>query len=480
MRVLLVRPPVPRETIGLKNVMCCEPLELEYVAAGLDGHQVRILDLQLERGLERTLDAFAPDCVATSAYVTGVNEVRRLCRTVKRRRPGCLTVVGGVHAAVAPEDFADPAVDCVALCDGTTQLPEILAAAAAGRPLAGVPGLALPRGAGVARTAPRPYLADPDALPLPRRDLVAHLRHRYYYVFHQPLALVKTAWGCPHRCTFCVPWRVTGGAVHLRSPESIAGELEALDCEDVYIVDDVFLENPPRLAALAALLRRRGIRKRYLAFGRADFIAAHEPILREWAGLGLSAVLVGLEATTDAELSAMNKGCRVDQNRRAIEVLRRCGVDVYGSLTPDPSYGPEDFERLWRFIDETGLVYLNVSPLTPLPGTDLWPADEAGLAVPRAAHALYDLCHPVLPTRLPLRDFYRALRTTYARACLDPRRARRLIARPMPPFWSRRALRLWAGAARVWWQLGRAHRHHAPRALARAMAVEPGEVAGAP
>lgn len=161
MRVLLVRPPVPRETIGLKNVMCCEPLELEYVAAGLDGHQVRILDLQLERGLERTLDAFAPDCVATSAYVTGVNEVRRLCRTVKRWRPGCLTVVGGVHAAVAPEDFADPAVDCVALCDGTTQLPEILAAAASGRALAGVPGLASPaapasRGPRPARTSPIP------------------------------------------------------------------------------------------------------------------------------------------------------------------------------------------------------------------------------------------------------------------------------------------------------------------------------------
>jgi len=25
-----------------------------------------------------------------------------------------------------------------------------------------------------------------DSLPLPRRDLVAHLRHRYYYLFHQP------------------------------------------------------------------------------------------------------------------------------------------------------------------------------------------------------------------------------------------------------------------------------------------------------
>jgi hypothetical protein len=52
MRVLLVRPPVPAFTIGLKHVMCCEPLELEYAAAGLGDAEVRILDLLLERGLE--------------------------------------------------------------------------------------------------------------------------------------------------------------------------------------------------------------------------------------------------------------------------------------------------------------------------------------------------------------------------------------------------------------------------------------------
>lgn len=473
MRILLVRPPIPAETIGLKHVMCCEPLELEYVAAGLVGHDVRILDLLVERGLERTLDAFAPDVVGTSAYITGVDEVKRILRTVKRRRPGCLTVVGGVHAAVAPEDFADPAVDCIALTDGTTLMPEIVAAFQAGRALDDVPGLALPRAGRLVRTAARPYLVDPDALPRPRRDLVAHLRHRYYYLFHEPLALVKTTWGCAHRCSFCVPWRVTGGEVHARSPASIADELASLDCEDVYIVDDDFLADPGRLSELATLLRARSVRKRYLVFGRADFVASHEDIVREWADLGLSAVLVGLEATTDAELSAMRKGTSVDSNRRAIEVLRRCGVDAYASLTPSAEYGPADWRRLWAFIDETGLVYLNVSPLTPLPGTELWPEDERRLAVPRTAHAFYDLSHPVLPTRMPLREYYRALRATYVRACLRPWRTRRLVARPMPPFWSRRALRLWLGALRVWWQLGRAHRQHDPARLARAAAIEP-------
>ena len=80
MRILLVRPPLPYHTMGLKHIMICEPLELEYAAAGLDGHEVQIMDLILEGGLERRLREFRPDVVGTSCYINGVNEVKKICR----------------------------------------------------------------------------------------------------------------------------------------------------------------------------------------------------------------------------------------------------------------------------------------------------------------------------------------------------------------------------------------------------------------
>jgi len=40
----------PYHTIGLKHIMLCEPLELEYVAAGLGGHEVEIFDMMIEGG----------------------------------------------------------------------------------------------------------------------------------------------------------------------------------------------------------------------------------------------------------------------------------------------------------------------------------------------------------------------------------------------------------------------------------------------
>jgi hypothetical protein len=144
---------------------------------------------------------------------------------------------------------------------------------------------------------------------------------------------MKTTWGCWYKCNFCYTWRVTGGTPYSRSPESIAAELETIDAEDVYIVDDIFLINRTRLAKLAALLRERNIRKKYLVYARADFIAENEDVIAEWARLGLRAVFIGLEAATNRELDAMEKMATVDHNRRAIAVLRRRHVRIVDHAT---------------------------------------------------------------------------------------------------------------------------------------------------
>ena len=52
MRILLVEPHKSPLSIGGEDIHCYEPLALEYVAAGVsDHHDVRILDLRLERTL---------------------------------------------------------------------------------------------------------------------------------------------------------------------------------------------------------------------------------------------------------------------------------------------------------------------------------------------------------------------------------------------------------------------------------------------
>ena len=69
--------------------------------------------------------------------------------------------------------------------------------------------------------------------------------------------------------------------------------------------------------------------------------------------------------------------------------------------------------------------------------------------------------------------YYRALLRTYARTCLDIRRANRLTLRTRPPVLSPEYLRLWSGAFRIFLQFWNAHRHHTPRERARAMDLGP-------
>ena len=51
MKILLVRPNTPKESINLQSFMICEPLELEYVASALSaqGHEVDLVDMLLEK-----------------------------------------------------------------------------------------------------------------------------------------------------------------------------------------------------------------------------------------------------------------------------------------------------------------------------------------------------------------------------------------------------------------------------------------------
>jgi radical SAM superfamily enzyme YgiQ (UPF0313 family) len=467
MKILLVRPPVPKHTIGLKHIMICEPLELEYIAGNLNNHEVMIFDHLVEKGFKKRLTAFAPDVVVGSCYKTGTNEVIKIFRMVKNWNKDCITIAGGVHATLIPEDFADVATDIVGIGDGTFLLAEIIDALANNQPIMDIPGVAIPIGDKMLlNSEKRAYMPKADTLPLPRRDLIKHLEHKYYYLLHQPVATMKTTWGCWYKCNFCFTWKITDGHPYSRSPESIVKEIESIEAEDIYIVDDIFLINKSRLRKIADLLKAKNIKKKYLVYARADFIAKNEEIIAEWAELGLTAVFIGLEATTDSELEGMNKDCDAAVNREAIEVLKRHEVDTYGSLIPGADYELKDWERLWQFIEDTGLYYVNISPHTPLPGAPIWSLYKDQITVPEDAHSLFDLSHMILPTKMKLKDFYRQLLRLYSRTILNPIRAQRNTYRTLPKVWTWKYFRLINGALKIGWQFWNAHKHHTPKEIA--------------
>lgn len=463
MKILLVRPPVPKHTIGLKHIMICEPLELEYVAANLSRHELKIFDHLVERGFKNVFSDFDPDVVISSCYKTGTNEVIKIFRMVKSLKPACITIVGGVHATLVPTDFADVAVDIIGIGDGTLLTKEIIDAIEFDLPISNIPGVAIPYAKGkIYKTKNRAYMSKPDSLPFPNRGLVSHLRHKYYYLMHRPVATIKTTWGCWYKCNFCFTWKITQGTPFSRSPQSIVDELLTIESIEIYIVDDIFLINKSRLNELARLIKLHNIKKNYLCYARADFIAENEEIIEQWAELGLKAVFIGLEATTDEELDKMNKQLPAYYNAMAIKILRKHKIDTYGSLIPGPDYKKEDWKRLMDFIRNNKLYYVNISPATPLPGAEDYDQHKDQLTVPEDAHSLFDLSHQLSPTSVSLKSYYWELLKIYAMTTLNMKSARDNTFRTLPSIRSLDYWKLIWGALKIGKQFLFSYSHHSP------------------
>lgn len=442
MKVLLIRPRPDPETIGLQHVMVCEPLELEYLAAnvpeGLRSRvEVKIVDLILEKTpFDRILQRESPDLAVFTGYITHVGTIKSLAARVKTLFPGCLCAVGGVHAEVVPEDFLDPAIDFIYSRNGIEAFNRTLAAMLDGK-------------------TPAQIRDDLDRIGEkeltflhrhPDRAAVKQYRKDYYYMFHRPCALIKTSYGCPFNCSFCFCKEVTGGRYFTRDLKDVADELEDIEESEIYIVDDDFLYDPHRIRQFLALLRERGIHKKFLVYGRADFVAENQELLREFREQGLQAVIVGLESIRRRDLDAYHKGTDVDINEKAVRVLAELGIELYATLILPLDFSKGDFRDLSDWVRALGIRFVNLQPLTPLPGTAIFADYTDKLLYPRTRYEMWDMAHVILqPEHMSTRAFYWEIVKAYHRIILRPRNIRGLVQR----YGLLMNLRMLSGSSRV-------------------------------
>lgn len=428
MRILLLRVMPDKETIGLQHVMVCEPLELEYLASNLrvDGHEIRVVDMILERRpLEAFLNAFRPEVVLMSGYITHVGTLKATAAVIKAWNPATLVGVGGVHAEVVPEDF-EPAPESVQVFDRVFSREAILEAR-------------------VWLGADRQLISGQGLLP-PDRGSTARYRPKYYYMFHNPCALIKTSYGCPYDCRFCFCREITGGVYSARPIPEVIEELKTIPEEEVYIVDDDFLVSKDRVLAFCDALDAAGLRKKFLIYGRADFVARHEPVIARFKQSGLRAVIIGLESVRAQDLKAYSKGSSLRENEAAAAILRRHGVELYGTLILGMDFDRRDFKALSAWLKAHHIHFVNLQPLTPLPGTAIFDDYKDRLRVAREVYPKWDLAHLVLaPEKLSVRAFYWEMLKLYHKRVASPGHVAALIRRyGLVP-----VLRLSVGSGRV-------------------------------
>jgi hypothetical protein len=216
-------------------------------------------------------------------------------------------------------------------------------------------------------------------------------------------------------------WQHHHGGFEVESVDRTLGELTALPQRYTLFIDDLAFSNVDGAFHIAEELIRRGVKKRYWAQVRADNVAPKDPargkrhhaLFEKLAEAGLDMVLVGLESFDPKELKRVNKGSTVAQNVAAIEILRELGVRVMGAQIVFPSWDVEDFDRTIELNQRLGIEVPLFSILTPLPGTPDYERALKDGQLLTLEPAYYDFYHSVLPTKLPLPEFYRQISRLY-------------------------------------------------------------------
>src|SRR5688572_17908075 len=409
MKVAFLKPPIGG-ILGLEMLTFVEPLGPISIAGGLEaeGHECRIFDLRIE-GEEHGIDLcrrFAPDVVGLQCnFTTERFRTLRIAERLRRELPEAFVVLGGHDASREPGWFQHPAIDAIAVGDGEEVMPPLMDALSRGADLTKILGLVLNRDGGQIATGSAPMRKDLDTLPLPARHLISHYAPHYYINFRKPLALMETARGCPFKCNFCSVWKFHESTFREKSPERVVAELQAIEAPNVFITDDIFWLDRRRGEELARAIKAAGIKKYFTVQTRTDIICKFPHLIEMWKDCGNLAIFLGLESITDEGLDAVNKSNTAANNERAIAILKELGVGFTPNFIVDPAWDHDDFERLREWIARTGAYNSGFSVLTPLPGTDLWDTDQ--LRVTTRDWEMYDIIHTVLPTKLPLEEFYR-------------------------------------------------------------------------
>lgn len=430
-RILFVTPPY--KCWGVQVIGNWPPLQLAYLAgsARASGHEARIFDAMNTQSTFEDVEAevreFRPDFVMSLDYlpVTGaistatVPAALEALAVAKRVDPAIVTLIGGPHPTFMYEEMlADSAnsADIIVRGEPEETLVDVMAATLENRPLEGVQGIAFIRGSEVVATPLRAHVADLDTLEV-AWDLLDWSNYHYNVEPWGRMASVLTSRGCMMNCSFCAQRLFWRGDWRARDPRKAVDEMrhlvEEYAVEFITLIDAYPTRNRERWEEILDLLIEARLPVHLLIETRVEDIIRDEDILYKYHEAGIIHVYLGAETSTDAQLSSLNKGTTVDQNKQAVDLLKAHDIMVEASFMI--GFPNETWDTVKATADEA--IRLNpdiaVFPvITPMPFTPLW--DEMHDRIRVFDYSQYNLTTPIIePYAMSMQDITIALGRCY-------------------------------------------------------------------
>ncbi len=446
MRILLVNPPIPnvnaiaerhkgaelevntREMIG-------PPLALNDIAGVLRNEEVRIVDQKFEQDADKNYDfekaiynevqQFNPEIVGLSCFTAHVNSAKKILKIVRDFNPKILTVVGGLHPTLCPEDFSVPEIDLVAIGLGKRTMRSIVDACKANPPhpdFSAISGLGIRVDGKLKYTRQFSEMSrneiknehylyyDKDEY-FPDRELT----RRYNYIIEQrnlKVHYMNTSLGCTDRCNFCGLWKSAYGHYITRDVATIVREIKTMEEFPVIrMVDSNTFGDINHTRLMFETLGNENFRHGYIVDVRTDSVVKHPEVFELAGQAGVKVAILGFEATTDEELEKYNKKSSIANTVQAIDLLHQAGIWCAGNYIINPDYDEQAFDRVAKFIMDHPILFAGFTVMTPFPGTPQYEEMKDRIIIKDLDY--YNLTNAVVKTRLPEDVFYQKIVDLY-------------------------------------------------------------------
>jgi radical SAM superfamily enzyme YgiQ (UPF0313 family) len=317
-----------------------------------DVHYIEISDLKAGGSTQETLADF--DLIAISSYSAQIKEAYQLADIIREK--GIPVVMGGLHVTCLPDE-AKEHCDTVVIGEGELNWPQLVRDAESGKlkPFYGNSGEEF----------------DLNEAPMPVFELLDIDKYNRL--------TVQTSRGCPHRCEFCASSVLLTKYYKQKPPEKVLAEIDKIrelwEHPFIEFADDNTFVIKDYWKKILPAVRERKIRW----FTETDIsIAQDKDLLKLMRKSGCAQVLIGLESPSVAAL----RGIEIKQNwkakqlpdyKEAIKIIQSYGISVNGCFILGlDEQGPEIFNDVYNFVEDSGLHEVQITIQTPFPCTPLF------------------------------------------------------------------------------------------------------------
>jgi anaerobic magnesium-protoporphyrin IX monomethyl ester cyclase len=330
------------------------------------------------------------DIICLSCMTSTIDRGREIAKEFKSINPKGRTIIGGIHASMAPYDVLSY-FDQVIIGEAEGVIVDVL------------------KGKLTDFIVYGSKVEDLDNLPIVDVEVVeGHKKVRVWPVM--------TSRGCPFNCIYCSSSKMFGNKYRAQSPERVIQELMQYRKGHILFFDDNFTASQQRTSELMDLMIENGFDRNWSCEVRTE-TTKNAQLISKMSEAGCQNIGIGFESINNNTLQKFHKFQTVDDIKRSIKVLHDNSIKVWGMfILGSDEDTKKSFKKTAEFCQSMEIDYAQFSILTPFPGTQLYNDMEEQKRIIHKNWRYYDALHTVfVPKNMTPEELQNGLFETFKR-----------------------------------------------------------------